>query len=106
AGGRIRWSICAPHAGQFDVGVTLISGGAVSATMVHHLAFKEKEPPFNWAPPSVGHHARGARHSDLSRERSSQQGCPTHGEQIFASAPSQPLAGGALTRSSLIFSVP
>jgi len=59
-----------------------------------------------WAPPSVGHHARGARHSDLSRERSSQQGCPTHGEQIFASAPSQPLAGGALTRSSLICADP
>src|SRR5262249_56357507 len=32
----------------------------------HHLAFKEKVPPFNWAPPSVGHHARGARHSVLS----------------------------------------
>ena len=32
--------------------------------------------------------------------------CPTHGEQIFASAPSEPLAGGALTRSSLICADP
>jgi len=43
---RIRWSICAPHVG--------LSGGAVSATMVHHPAFRKKCPRFDWAPPGVG----------------------------------------------------
>src|SRR5262249_44398490 len=37
--------------------------------MVHHLAFKEKVPRFDWAPPGVGHHARGTRHSGPSPGR-------------------------------------
>src|SRR5262245_15562036 len=56
-------NLCAPRR-SIRRGRHIISGGAVSATMVHHLAFKEKVPPHRLGPARHGAtHARGARHS-------------------------------------------
>src|SRR5215813_8373614 len=54
---RIRWSICAPHVGQFDVGVTLFLEVPFRQLWCITPLSRKKFPRFDWAPPGVGHHA-------------------------------------------------
>src|SRR5215831_19152629 len=50
---RIRWSICAPHTGQFDVDVTLFLEVPFRQLWCITSLSRKKCPRFDWAPPGV-----------------------------------------------------
>jgi len=51
---RIRWSICAPHVGQYDVGVTLFLEVPFRQLWCITSLSRKKCPRFDWAPPGMG----------------------------------------------------